>query len=181
MVVYTEGNVGQLQNLGLSVGVQLPITKWWSVSGQVSLNHKIIEGTLWKDYKANITQANFNLNNQFRFKKGWGAELSGFYITKNQNDLQEVLDPTGQLSTGVSKQVWKNKGTFRLTYRDIFYTQSMAGWTHFENSIEYFKLMRDTRVVTFSFTYRFGKAVKGPAKRATGGASEEIERVGSVN
>lgn len=181
IIIYTEGNVGQLQNLGVSVSVQIPITKWWNLSGQVSMNHKIIEGQLWKQYKATMTQANINLNNQFRFKKGWSAELSGFYITKNQNDLQEVLDPTGQLSTGVSKQVWKNKGTFRLTFRDMFYTQAMAGWTQFQNTVEYFKLIRDTRVVTFSFTYRFGQSMKGPARRQTGGAGTEMERVGTVN
>ena len=159
----------------------MPLTKWWSLSAQGTLNHKIIEGTLWRDYNAKITQANFSINNQFRFRKGWAAELTGFYITKSQNDLQEVLDPTGQVSAGVSKQVFKNKGTFRLTARDIFYTQAMQGWTDFQNTLEYFKLQRDTRVVTLSFTYRFGKAIKSPARRSTGGAGTEIERVGTVN
>lgn len=180
-IVYTEGNVGRMRNYGLSLSVQISPASWWSLTGQVNLNHKIIEGL--ENYKASITQMSMNLNNQFRFKKGWAAELSGFYLTKNQNDLQEVLNPTGQMSAGVSKQLFKNKGTARLTFRDIFYTQVMAGWTHFRytNTIEYFKLMRDTRVVTMSFTYRFGKAMKGPAKRSTGGASDEIERVGTVN
>lgn len=181
MVTYTEGNVGKMQNLGLSVSTQLPVTKWWTFSGQATLTHKIIDGELWKKYHASITQVNFSINNQFRFKKGWAAELSGFYLTKNQNDLQEVLNPTGQLSAGISKQVWNNKGTFRLTMRDIFYTQIMGGWSYFETSTEYFELLRDTRVATISFTYRFGKAMKLPAKRNTGGANSEIERVGSVN
>ena len=106
--------------------------------------------------------------------------MTGFYITRNQNDLQEVLDPTGQVSAGVSKQILNSKGTLRLSGRDIFYTQVMAGLTHFESVIEYFSLKRDSRVVTLSFTYRFGKVIKQP-KRSGGGATDEINRVGTVN
>lgn len=180
-IVYTEGNVGRLQNFGLSVSAQLQPAKWWSLSTQANLNHKIIEGQLWKYIKESITQLQLSINNQFRFKKGWGGEISGFYLTKNQNDLQEVLEPTGQLSIGASKQVMKNKGTIRLTIRDIFWTQSMAGLTQFEGVQEYFKLMRDSRVGTISFTYRFGKAIKQQAKRSGGAAGEITERVGTVN
>lgn len=180
IIVYTEGNVGKLQNIGVSVSAQLAPTKWWSFTAQAVYNHKIIEGVLWRVYKASINQMNLSINNQFRFNKGWSAELSGFYITRNQNDLQEVLDPTGQVSAGLSKQILKSKGTLRLTARDIFYTQVMAGLTHFESVIEYFSLKRDTRVVTISFTYRFGKVIKQP-KRSGGGATDEINRVGTVN
>lgn len=179
-ITYSEGNVGKMQNFGLTVSAQLSPAKWWSFTGQATMNHKKIEGMLWKEYKAEITQLNLSINNQFRFKKGWGAEISGFYTTRAQNDLQEVLDPTGQLSLGLSKQVMKNKGTLRFTFRDVFYTQAMAGWTYFNATVEYFKLMRDTRVGTVSFTYRFGKAMRQQARRS-GAAGEELERVGTVN
>lgn len=180
-ITYSEGNVGRMQNFGVTMSAQLSPAKWWSFSGQATLNHKKIEGVLWKEYKASITQLNMSINNQLRFKKGWGAELSGFYITRAQNDLQEVLDPTGQVSIGFSKQIMQNKGTLRLTVRDLFYTQSMAGWTYFNSVIEYFRLMRDTRVGTITFTYRFGKAMKQQARRNTGAAGEEMQRVGTVN
>ena len=87
-----------------------------------------------KNYIASIDQVDFNFNNQFSFKKNWSAELTGFYITRNQNDIQEVLEPFGQLSAGVSKQVLKNKGTIRLTFRDIFYSQNMEGLTQFKQA-----------------------------------------------
>ncbi len=179
-IVYTEGNVGKMRNLGASMSIQLPVASWWSLSGQAVFNRKIIEGILWKEYKATINQGTFSMNNQFRFKKGWSAELTGVLVTRAQNDLQEVLDPTGQVSIGASKQILKNKGTLRLVVRDIFYTQAMAGWSYFEKSIEYFKLMRDTRVAVLSFTWRFGKSMK-QVRRSSGSAQELIERAGSVN
>ncbi len=178
--IYTEGNVGKMQNIGLSMSLQLSPATWWSLTAQAVYNHKIIEGFVWSPYKASINQVNMNLNNQFRFKKGWGAELSGFFISRNQNDLQEVLDPTGQVGLGVSKQLFQNKGTLRFTVRDIFYTQAMQGLTDFENSSEYFRVQWDTQVATLSFVYRFGKAMKQP-KRSGGGAADEMNRVGTGN
>ena len=41
--------------------------------------------------------------------------------------------------------------------------------------------MRDTRVGTVSFTWRFGKAIKQQAKRTGGAAADEMQRVGTVN
>lgn len=179
LIVYTEGNIGEMRNLGLSVSAQLSPASWWSVSMQGTGNHKRIEAQLWRRYVASIWQANFSINNQFRFRKGWGAELSGFYITRNQNDIQEVLEPTGQVSIGLSKQILKNAGTIRLSFRDIFWTQNMAGLTDFQFVEEYFHLQRDTRVFTVAFSWRFGKAMKQTARRNTGAAGDIIERVGT--
>ena len=169
-----------MRNVNASVSASASPLPWWSFTAMALYTYKKIEGVLWKEYTASISQANFNLNNQFRFKKTWAAELSGFYITKNQNDIQEVLEPTGQLSAGISKQVLKNKATVRLTIRDIFYTQSMAGFTQFEQTDEYFKLVRDSRVCTIGFTYRFGKSYKAN-KRSAGSAGDEMQRVGTAN
>ena len=179
LIVYTEGNVGELRTWGLSVAAQLNPASWWTASVQATGNHKRIEAMLWKLYKAEIYQAQFSINNQFRWGKGWGAELSGFYITRNQNDLQEVLEPTGQVAIGFSKQILKNKGSLRASWRDIFYTQRMAGLTDFQYVQEYFSLRRDTRVFTLAFSWRFGKALKQSARRNTGAASDIIERVGT--
>ncbi|HEU4634150.1 MAG TPA: outer membrane beta-barrel family protein, partial [Flavisolibacter sp.] len=178
LVIYTEGNLGRLHNFGLSAGCQLAPFPWWALSAQVVLNHKKMEGVIEKSYRADITQFNFNLNNQFMFKKGWSAELTGFYTSKSQQDIQEIVDPAGQLSVGISKNILKNKAVVKLAFRDMFYTQWMKGMTYFPRATEYFKLTRDTRVVAVSFTYRFGKAFK-TVKRSEGASGEEIQRVGN--
>jgi iron complex outermembrane recepter protein len=179
-IIYTEGNIGRMRNFGVTISAQLAPAKWWGLTLVGNFTHKKLEGYIWNQYSASISQFNINVNNQFRFKKGWAAELTGFYIGKSQNDLQEVLNPTGQVSAGVSKQIMKGKGTLRLTFRDMFYTQAMGGWTYFESVIEYFRLQRDSRVATVSFTWRFGKAMKQTVKRSNG-ADDEINRVGTAN
>ncbi len=178
MVVYTEGNLGVMENLGFSVALNINPVKAWSLNAQAVLNRKHMTGVIGKSYEARITQVTATMNNTFRFSKGWGAELSGTYTSRSQHDIQEVVDPAGQLSIGFSKSVWKNKGTVKLAARDLFYTQWMKGNTYFTRATEYFKLTRDTRVLALSFSWRFGKSAKA-ARRSEGASREEMQRVGN--
>jgi iron complex outermembrane receptor protein len=79
---------------------------------------------------------------------------------------------------GLSRPILNKNATIKLSYRDVFHTDWMEGLTQFPNATEYFKELRDTRVITLSFSYRFGKAYKAD-KHANTGADDEIERVGS--
>ena len=178
IVIYTEGNLGRLQNYAVSVGLQLSPLPWWSFSLQTVVNKKKMEGIITRRMVADITQYTINLNNQFRFQRGWSGELSGFYNSTSQQDIQEIVDPAGQLSFGVAKAVLNNQGTVKFAARDVFYTNWIKGLTSFTNATEYFKVTRDTRVITISFTWRFGKAIK-PTKRSEGSAGDEVQRVGN--
>ncbi|GAA4339236.1 outer membrane beta-barrel protein [Flaviaesturariibacter amylovorans] len=175
LVVYTEGNLGKLQVLSANVGVQRSPTKWWSLNTSLLVQHKIQEGFVERDYTARITQATLNMTNSFRFGKGWSAELGGQYITRSQVDIQEVLDPSGQLSVGVAKSILKGQGTLRLAGRDLFHTQWIKGDTFFKGVHEWFKVSRDTRVVALAFQWRFGKAFKQSKRTQV----EEMQRVGN--
>jgi iron complex outermembrane recepter protein len=174
-VYYTEGNLGKRQIFGLSVGFNKALLPAWTLNTQVDLQHKKMAGFVWKEMEAAITQMSFSLSNQVRFSKVWMAELSGYYITRSQADIQEVVEPTGQVSLGLSRQVLRNKGSLKFSYRDIFYTQDMEGFTLFNHATEYFRLQRDTRVATLAFTYRFGKGLKPMTKKRS--AVDEMERV----
>lgn len=178
ILVYTDGNVGQMHNLGVAVTLQLSPFKWWSLTAQSNFNYKKLSGYQNVNYRSSVKQLHNSMNNQFRISKTLNAELSGFYTTKARNDLQELLSPTGQVSAGFSKTILKGKGTLRLSARDIFYTQSMEGLTDFPGANEYFILWRDSQVLNVGFSYRFGKPLKA-AKRSQGGASDEINRAGS--
>ncbi len=179
LLYYSQGNVGRTHNLGLSSTVVLSPTKWWSFSFQALYNHKELKGFKGDaNFKSDINQLNINMSNQFSFAKLYSGELSGFYTTRARNDLQEELYPTGQLSLGVSRPVLKKKGTLKLSLRDIFNTNAMEGLTQFPKATEYFIVHWDRRVISLSFTYRFGKAYK-TIKRSNGSAGDEIERVGN--
>lgn len=177
IIVYTEGNLAQMRNVGLSTSAQLKPTPWWSLSLQGRVNYKEIKGVVVSTRQtASLTYVSFNMAQQFRLPRNWSAELNGFYNGREQ-ELQEVTFAYGQLSAGVAKQLWNNSATLRLSVRDIFFTGFTQGLTEFQRAEEYFRLERDTRVVHLAFSWRFGKAVKD-SRRRNGSAGEEIQRVG---
>jgi hypothetical protein len=177
IIIYTRGNVGSFQNFGITETFQYPLTKWWNITAVAVYNYKVIKGVVWTPLEAKISQLNVSINNQFQFKKGWSFELSGFYQTRSQIDLQEWLQPQGELNFGVAKQVLKKKGTLKLSVRDITWFQNYSGYSTFQNSYEPFTIKWDSRVVRLSFSWRFGKTMKA-VSRSEGGAKDEIDRVG---
>lgn len=178
VLLYTQGNVGHTYNLGMSATLTVSPLNWWSITTQAIFNHKQLAGFNGNTYKSEINQLNLNMNNQFSFAKVYTAELTGVYTTRARNDIQELLYPTGQVSVGISKPVLHKKATLKFSARDIFHTNAMEGLTQFPNATEYFKLVRDSRVFTLAFSYRFGKAYK-TGKHSEGSAADEAARVGN--
>jgi iron complex outermembrane recepter protein len=179
ILYYTQGNVGTVKNFGASESVNLKPARWWAIQAGAFFNHKQFRGFNGNNYSSDINQLTINVNNQFTFRNGFTAELTGFYSTRAREDIQELQYPTGQASTGLSKTVLKKKGTIKLSFRDMFYTGSFSGLTSFPDASEYFKIKRDSRVVALSFNYRFGKSFK--VTKHQGGATEEEERVQNGN
>jgi outer membrane receptor protein involved in Fe transport len=176
--IVRNGNIGVRQNAGISVSAQVNIKKWWSTSLYGNYNFNSFKGELYGEMiHVNASNVLFNVSNQFKFNKGWSAELSGFYRTRGVEG-QLVIEPLGQMSAGVSKQVMKGKGSFRLNVRDILYTNWAKGHINFQRTEASFENKRDSRVAGISFTYRFGKPIKGPQNnRKKGGADDEQSRV----
>ena len=83
------------------------------------------------------------------------------------------------MNMGVSKQLFKGKGSLRLNIRDVLYSQKIKGTIRYSNIDAAFQQRRDSRQLGLGFTWRFSKGKmngNGP-KRKTGGASEEQNRV----
>ena len=176
--IVRNGNIGKRQNAGVAVSAQVPVRKWWTAILYTNLSYNKFSGLLYgEDINVSSTTLMANLNNQFRLNKGWSAELSGWYRTKGVEG-QILLQPMGQASAAVSKQILKEKGSLKLGIRDMFYTGAVKGTIDFQQTQATFHNTRDSRQVSLTFTYRFGKPIKGPQpRRNAGGANDEQNRV----
>ena len=177
-IIVRKGNIGKRDNAGIAVSAQVPVKKWWTAILYTNLNYNKFSGQLYGEkLDVEATTALVNVNNQFKFNKGWSAELSGFYRTKGVEG-QIIIKPMGQVSVGVGKQIMKGKGTVKFNVRDLFYTQVVHGNINFKATEATFVNSRDSRVANISFVYRFGKPIKGAqARKNIGGAGDEQKRV----
>jgi iron complex outermembrane recepter protein len=175
--IVRNGNIGRHENAGIAVSAQIPVRKWWSAMVYTNVNYNSFSGILYgEDLNVSATTFLINLNNQFKFTKGWSAELSGFYRSSGIEG-QVFIKPMGQMSAAVSKQIFKEKGSLKLGIRDILYTQQVYGNINFQQTEATFHNSRDSRQVSFTFTYRFGKPIKGSQPRKTNGGADEQNRV----
>ncbi len=171
-----KSNIAKRRNIGLSVSLGMPVTKWWRTNVYVNVFNNKFTGIVNNGYiEIEGNSAMTNVNNSFTFKKGWGGELSGFYRTGGVEGVL-VARAMGGVNMGVSKTVLKNKGTLRLVVRDVFLTQIFQGYSQYQNVDVTIRQQRDSRVVNLSFTYRFSKG-KTAAQRKKGSASDEQNRV----
>ncbi|GAB4091719.1 TonB-dependent receptor domain-containing protein [Flaviaesturariibacter terrae] len=182
--VIRNGNIGRREQLAISVNAQLPLRKWWNMTVFSNYTYSHYHGALNGgvgsiDIRSGVWIA--NLQNQLQLGKGWSGELSSWFRSAGKDGQIQVYS-LWDASAGISKSIFDNKGSLRLNVRDIFYSNRVAGRIDFQDTEAHFQQRRDTRNVTLSFTWRFGKPLKDAApRRNTGAASDEMNRVKGAN
>jgi hypothetical protein len=111
---------------------------------------------------------------------GWAAELGWFYQTKQVWGYM-IVEPLWSLSAGVQKNLFDKRVTIKLNATDIFWTSYPKATLVYNDYKESFAAQRETRQVTLSFTYRFGKRTVAPMHRRSGGAEDEKKRAATGN
>jgi hypothetical protein len=175
--ISTQGNIGQQKTLDLSVNTNFQPAKWWSVNLYAEVYNNTYQGAFYTGYlnQSQVTLSG-NGNNQFTISPTWSAELSGFFDTGGTYG-QFVTLPKGMLNAAIQKKILNNKGSIKLTMRDILHSFSPSGTiTNIADATATFHNFLDTRVATLAFTYSFGQSTTVPQKRDTGGAESEQGR-----
>lgn len=173
----TKSNIASQRQYGLTVTTLVPVKKWLKINLYANLTNNRFKGFVNNsnvDLQSSLLTT--NVNAQMTLGKGWNAELSGFYRTKGLEGVL-LIGGLGALNGGVSKSVLQNKGTLKLGFRDILWTQKFKGTAEYSYIDTRFTQQRDSRQVSLSFNWRFGNAKIAAPKRKTGGASDEQNRV----
>ncbi len=181
----TVDNIARFRNMGLAINAALKPMKWWNSNIFFNVFNNRYTGTYYNSYTAKndpidlgYTSFMVNITNNFSFKKGWSAELSGWYRGKSVEQLS-ISEPMYFMTVGAQKIILKNMGTLRLNVRDPFHWQRYAGSTRYSDIDLQVRNKWDNRNITFTFSYRFGKSTVAQARRRNTGTSEEQNRAGS--
>jgi hypothetical protein len=167
-------NVAQGFMLLLNTAVSGAPTKWWNLVYTLRLSHLGLNGM---SYTEKLTPtayiARFEVYNQFRFDKGWSADLSGYYASSDLNG-QAYTDGMYRVWVAVQKKIWKEKASIRLTIDDVFHS-----WIRHNRSVgikqaQFFQTNEsDTQRIGIAFSYRFGKETFARKRRHNDNAADE--------
>ena len=182
----TQENFASMKQLGVAVMANFPVKKWWNVNIYTNLFNNHYNGVYQSGFKNDPIDIQFtsfmgNMTNSFSFAKpGINAEISGWYRSKTAEGLL-IAKEMWAVNAAVSKTMFKKKGTLKVGIRDIFFTQQFKGYAKYSDVDVNVFSRRDSRQFNASFTYRFGKKNIAPARRKSGGAEDEQNRVNSGN
>jgi len=155
----------------------MPIQKWWNTNTFINVFNNHYKGTYQSDpINISVTSFSINMTNNFTIQKGLTAELSGFYNSRTADGLF-IDNPIYMVNAGISKNILHNKGSVKLTIRDIFYSRQLSGHVRYSNIDDRFYNRGDSRTVNLTFTYRLGKKNITKARERETGTVEEAKRI----
>lgn len=177
-----KANIASRKQVGLTISANKQIRKWWSGNVYANVAHNQFNGVVDEEpISAGIVVFMMQAQQQFKWGKGWAAEVSGVYRSKGLEGVI-YIQPIVQFSAGFSKQVLKEKGSVRLNVRDIFAGGVFKGHSKYGTVDAQFRDVNDSRAVSLSFSWRFNKGkLKANGSRNAGGATDEQQRVGGGN
>ena len=117
------------------------------------------------------------LNNNITITPALSAELTGFYMSKQQAAYL-TLQPRANISAGLRQMLLKNKMSLSLTFNDIFYTFGEKMSARYDKVNYSLSAKNDSRYVNLTLRYNFGSTTVRAARNKTTGIEEEASRVG---
>ncbi|MBF9140666.1 TonB-dependent receptor domain-containing protein [Hymenobacter properus] len=177
-VISTYRNLDLQHYYALTLTTPVDITKWWKTYNNAVFYYNRFNGAVaGTNLDRGGVSLNLTSNHTFTFGKGWGAELSASYDSR-QVDGFFVSRPNGEVGAGVQKSLWERKATLKLAVNDIFFSRVGRVTSTYDNYVERFVMRRDSRFVNLTFGYRFGNDKLAPTRRRSGGAEDEKRRAG---
>ncbi|WP_139298340.1 outer membrane beta-barrel protein [Pedobacter hartonius] len=164
-------NIGEQDNLNLTLTQQVKLAKWWNLSF-TGIGYRL-ENTVGTAEYGNYNLSRFagtvNLQQTFNLPGQITAEAVSVVNSKNISGLNTYVKSNSQIDLGLQKIVMKDRATLRLAVTDIFKKNKIITDTQLNNLLLHTTYAGETRQVRLNFTYRFGNnKVKAQDSRESG-------------
>jgi hypothetical protein len=172
------GNIATNHTFNIAMDAAIPITSWYSINSNAELGYMIFKSKLYTE-QLNSSGTYYHLvaNNSFQLGKGWSAEVRGEYMS-NIVYAQLLIKSWGTLNFAVQKKLLKDAASLKFSLSDILYTRRASGIiNNLRLTNADWNSTLDTRSVTLTFSYRFGKAATYRPKHTGSGSESEQQRV----
>jgi outer membrane receptor protein involved in Fe transport len=173
----TQQNLDHITDFGIQFQANINPASWWEMNLNAEgdfrkQNSRYLDG----NFGSHNVVADLSTTQSFLLSQSDGlkAELRAAFRTPINQGLL-YIDKTNDVSAGISKSVFGKQATIKLAFADILYGNPYRISTNYLNQNNGSFQKNDTRNVTLSFTYRFGKNIASSRKRKTA-TDEESKR-----
>jgi hypothetical protein len=167
-------NLDKQETLSLNFSAPFTIKEWWSTFVSITTSVISNQGTFGTGTNVDIVRPSLNIygQNTFQLPKDFSFEISGWYGAGGVWGGNFETGAMGQLSAGLQKKLFNNKGSLKINFTDIFLTSQwqanvdsgiltvsgFGGW--------------DSRRLLVSYTHSFGNQKIKSRNRKTGSEDE---------
>lgn len=172
--IYKHVNIGSADQLSLSFSAPVEIVKWWGLNLNANARYYIQKFEGQRDEKFSWMGS---LQNNFKFGKGWSADLSGFYQSAQ---IQGNMRIKGVFSTYASivKKALDNRLIVSLSANDLFNTMKIKVNASGAGYHKYVTNRENWRSVSLSVRWNFSAGKKDlKIKKVETGSQDERGRL----
>lgn len=174
-------NLGYSENYGAEVVLKNQLFPWWNITSSLNVYGNKISGYFVEPngnsqvlFNENLA-ANGRIMSNFKFWKGADLQITANYMTPVATP-QGTFQGFNGVDIGFKKDIIKNKAFITINLSDVFDTRQFQVEFNTQNMSSTLLRKRETRVLTFNFTYKFGKEINSTIKR---GKKPEINPEGN--
>jgi iron complex outermembrane receptor protein len=174
-------NVGSRRMYNLSTSVSVSPVKKWNLYASAEPFYQqynfALSGFGFTDQLSTSSWGiNLYMNNSYTWGKGWKAELSGWYNYQNLTTIYRS-QPFYSLNMGISKKIWNEKGSIRISVTDPFNTQRWQQTAETKNIQLSTWRKWESRNITIGFSWRFGNTKIRQSRNRETATADEINRI----
>lgn len=172
-IVSQRVNFGRNYNYGIQANAPVDITKWWNANLNVDAAIEHYDNSLvGNTFSVNATHVTFNFKQQFTFLQQFKAELLSIYESAHNAGFYTV-ERTYRFDAGVSKSIFKKKGSVQLQVFDIFNSYYTRSATNYQNLNLTGVIQNSFRTFQLSLIYSFGNKGKADQLHKLGSGDEQ--------
>lgn len=178
--ITTRKNFGRMSVYGIKFFTPAQFTEWWNATFSVDVSYQRIKAYPENgDLNKGTQDVLLSTNHNFKLGAGFAAEAMVKYESPTFYGFSQ-FKANYRFDAGISKTVFNNMGTFRLSVIDIFRTERDRAYTNYRNLNLSIVNREEGRVVRFGFSYRFGNKQLKSAGTHKLGNEDEQRRTGNV-
>lgn len=133
-----------------------------------------------RDINLDVAAFTFYMQNSLKIgKKGWTAEVSGFYASPSVWQGTFKSSEIWSMDAGVQKPLFKNKANMKISVSDVFKTLQWSATSNFAGQYLKASGSSDSRQLRLSLSWRFGSNQVKAARQRKTGTEEENKRTQS--
>jgi iron complex outermembrane recepter protein len=165
----------------ISLNISYPFQyKWYSMFANVNAFYSMFKADFGggaRSIDLNVATISLFMQHSFKLgKKGWTGELSGFYNSPTVWQGTFKSKALWNADAGISKPIFKNKGTVKASFTDMFRSLQFKGNADFAGQTTRFSGYGDSRQFKINFTYRFGSMQVKAARNRSSATEDESKR-----